>query len=352
MGFVECLIVPLCSLIISVFYLKKESPHRTALVFAFMSSVINGGLSSLASVFGNAIPTWKYIYLLVGSISFVWSCAMIFFLPDSPINAKFLTTREKVFMVRRVASNSTGVASNTWKWDQVAEAFMDPRTYIVMMFNLGINLPNGALSTYSSIIIKNLGFSSVKSSLMGIPTGVIATIATVFFTWLGARWTNRRSASAMLSLIVPIIGGIVCYCSPHSNTAAQLVGLYFMYFYFASYVVMTSLVQANTAGNTKKAVTYGFNYLGYAAGAITGSQIDTTSSKKVFAAMLSGYCICMFLALVYWIVTAWMNKKKKAVLTAEAGETNEKEIVHVEGLEQDQILDITDFQQKHFFYIT
>ncbi|CDR45916.1 CYFA0S20e01772g1_1 [Cyberlindnera fabianii] len=351
MGFFECVIVPGCSLIISVFYQKTESPHRTALVFFFGSSVINGALSSLASTFGDAIPTWKYIYILVGSISFVWSSFMIYFMPDSPINAKWLNERQKVGMVKRMAENRTGVSSSTIKWDQVTEAFLDPRTYIIMLFNFGINVPNGGLSTFNSIIIKNLQFTSVQSSLMGMPTGVIASLSTFFFTWLAARWSNRRCLLAMISLVIPLIGAVICFACSESNTAAQLVGLYMMYFYFASYIVMLSLVQANTAGNTKKAVTYGFNYLGYCGGAITGTQTfraqDAPEYKNGFASLMVGYCACMCLSALYWVITIWMNRKKKK----EAENTAGIEIL-VDGLEEEELADVSDFKQVHFKYTT
>lgn len=347
MGFVECVIVPGCSLLITAFYTKTESPHRTAIIFAFGSSIINGALSALASTFGSAIPTWKYIYILVGSVSFVWSCFMVYFLPSSPIDSKFLSPREKVFMVKRLVSNRTGISSTTFKWYQAREAFMDPRTYVVMLFNFGINIPNGGLSTYSAIIINNLKFSSVESSLMGMPTGVIASLAAVFFTWLAARWKNRRALCAIISLIVPLIGGIVCFVCAQTNTAAQLVGLYMMYFYFASYVVMISLVQANTAGHTKKAVTYGFNYLGYAGGAITGTQTfrtkDAPKYKTGFASMMVGYICCMFFAALYWAISAWMNKQRGPIVEDDTA---------LKGIEEEELNDLTDKEQKNFRYTT
>lgn len=353
MGFVECAIVPGCSLMISIFYVKDEIPHRTAIIFMFMSSVINGALSALASTFGSTIPTWKYIFILIGSVSFVWSMFVTWFLPDSPLNAKFLTDKEKYFTVKRVSENKTGVQNNEWKWDQVKEAFLDVRMYIVMLFNFGINIPNGGLSTYSSIIINNLGFSSVKSSLMGIPTGVIASIATVFFTWLAAKWENRRCLIAIISLVIPLIGAIISYTCAHSNTAAQLVGLYFQYFYFASYVVMISCVQANTAGSTKKTMTYCFNYLGYCGGAITGTQTFRSNQAPRytggFISMLVGYCACMFLSGSYWLVCIILNRRKDSNEQAEPS-TGTYEIV--EGIEEEEIADLTDKQQTHFRYTT
>ncbi|KAG7827093.1 hypothetical protein KL920_004753 [Ogataea angusta] len=353
MGLVECAIVPGCSLMIAGFYLKTESPHRTAFIFMFASSVINGALSALATTFGSAIPTWKYIYVLVGSISFVWSVVIFWFLPDSPINAKFLTEREKVFMVKRIVDNATGVENNMWKWEQVKEAFLDVRVYLIMLFNFGINIPNGGLSTYNSIIINNLGFTPVKSALMGIPTGVIASIATFFFTWLGARWKNRRCLVSIISLIIPLIGSIILYAVDQTKVGPQLLGLYLMYFYFAPYVVMMSCVQANTSGSTKKSVTYGFNYLGYCGGAITGTQTFRSNQAPKytggFISMIVAYCVCILLSALYWVTCAIMNHTKRKALEKYPEDALD---VSIEGVEDEKMLDYTDRQQHHFFYTT
>ncbi|GMG19137.1 unnamed protein product [Ambrosiozyma monospora] len=357
MGFVECAIVPGCGLMIASFYLKNESPHRTALVFMFASSVINGALSALATTFGNEIPTWKYIFILVGSVSFVWSLFITWYLPDSPINAKWLSERQRYHMVKRVADNATGVQCNYFKWSQVWEAFADPRVYIVMLFNFGINIPNGGLSAFSSIIIKNLGFTSVQSSLMGIPTGVIASISTVFFTWLASRWTNKRCLVSVISLVIPLIGAIILYTVDRSHVGPQLLGLYLMYFYFASYIVMMSCVQANTAGSTKKSVTYGFNYLGYCGGAITGTQTFRSDQAPKytggFISILVAYCACMVLSIIYWFVSDQMNRKKKNYLEKNGIErVLPEEDERIDDIDEEKVKDLTDKQQIHFFYTT
>jgi MFS transporter, ACS family, allantoate permease len=36
-----------------------------------------------------------------------------------------------------------------------------------------------------------------------------------------------------------------------------------IYFYWAPYIVMTTVVIANTGGYTRKTIVYGFSYLGY-----------------------------------------------------------------------------------------
>lgn len=144
MGMFEAIIVPGISLILAGWYLKNEQPPRNAIVFAAFSSVING---FLAFVVGNikstALAKWQYLYLIVGSISMAWSIFVFFYMPATPMEAKFLTSEEKVFWISRLSSNRTGIENNVWKWDQAREALLDPKTWIIFFLNIAINIPNG-----------------------------------------------------------------------------------------------------------------------------------------------------------------------------------------------------------------
>lgn len=353
LGFVECAIVPGCTLMVTRFYVKKEQGPRLAYVFAFASSIINGFLSWLVGYFNDNIPRWRYLYIMIGSISFSWSCFIFFYLPDTPMNAKFLSDREKYFLTKKVVSNQTGIESNDWKWNQMIEAVLEPKSYIIMLFNIGINITNGGLSAFSSIIINNLGFSAMESSLMSMPTGVIATLATIGFTYATTKFPNRRCLICVISLFIPLIGAILLYTIDQSKIGLQLFGLYLAYFYFAPYVIMMSLAQANTAGNTKKSVVYSMNYLGYAAGALIGPQ--TFRSEEAprytggFTGMMVSFCACILLSMLYWFVCTLNNGNKRAVLDAK--ENIEIQTV-ITAKETDKLYDLTDKQQRTFFYTT
>jgi hypothetical protein len=50
---------------------------------------------------------------------------MFFVLPDSPASAGFLSPREKIIAVKRVARNRTGTKNTSFKIEQVFECFKD-----------------------------------------------------------------------------------------------------------------------------------------------------------------------------------------------------------------------------------
>lgn len=179
-----------------------------------------------------------------------WSIFALIFLPNSPMDARFLTDEEKYHAVRRLAENKTGIVNKRWKWNQVVEAILDPKTWIIFLFNVAINIPNGGnytlaslafslsetfwsniylgLITFGGILIKNLGFSPIQASLLNMPTGVMSTLSAFIFSSLAAKWANRRCLVTMLAAAVPVIGSIIVYTLKRTDIPGQIVGLYFV----------------------------------------------------------------------------------------------------------------------------
>ncbi|KAA8648013.1 uncharacterized protein ATNIH1004_003896 [Aspergillus tanneri] len=350
MGCFEAIIVPSVSLIVAGFYKKHEQPPRNAIVFAAISSVINGFLSWAVGHIPNSAPlaTWQYLYLIIGTISITWSIFAFIFLPDTPMTACFLSEQEKYYAVQRVAENKTGIVNKQWKWNQALEAVIDPKTWILFFFNIAISIPNGGLTTFSGIIINNLGFTPVKTSLLNMPTGIMSTLSAFFFSWLAARWTNRRSLVAIIAACLPIIGSVLVYSLPRTNIGGQMVGIYLLYTYFGPYVVGISIAQANTAGHTKKNFQYSILYIGYAIGNLIGPQTFRNEQAPAytggFIAMLACYCVCIGLMGMYWILVIRLNRRQEGVdpESSASGDENLK----------DAFTDQTDFERRTFKYVT
>jgi MFS family permease len=258
MGFVESAIAPSLTMLVVSFYKKQEQPQRNAsktkfseiggnyamgrqlmillVIFAYFSSILNGFFAWVVGYIPESAPLkkWQYLYLITGSINVVYSLFLCLVLPDSPMNARFLTAEEKFWAVKRLASNRTGISNRVWKWDQVREALSDVRIWLIFLFNVAINIPNGGLQAFGTIIISDLGFSNLKASLLTMPFGIVATFGAWFFSYI-ASLTNRRAFVACAALLLPILGTALVYGLPQSNVAGQLVGLYFMYFYWREY---------------------------------------------------------------------------------------------------------------------
>lgn len=168
--------LPLTSRSYTMFYKKSEQPVRNTITFGAYSSVINGligfGIGFIPAGSGS-FTGWRWLFVVLGGVSVVWSVFVFFCLPDNPGNARWLTSREKAMVVRRVSENQTGIENKQWKWYQVRECFFDYRTWILFFYVIGVTIPNGGLNTFNGLVIKSLGFNSRQTSLLQIPTGMM-----------------------------------------------------------------------------------------------------------------------------------------------------------------------------------
>jgi hypothetical protein len=84
-------------------------------------------------------------------------------MPDSPMEGKFLTEREKVIAVERLRANQMGIISRQWRWDHVRETFLDPKTYLWFLLIVAISIPSGGISTFGNLIVKDFGYTNFQA---------------------------------------------------------------------------------------------------------------------------------------------------------------------------------------------
>lgn len=89
-----------------------------------------------------ALPAWKFPFIIFGSITIVWGIIFILVTPSNPTKAKWLSEREKEVAVLRVLENETGIDNKTFKMEQVKEALLDPRFWLINLHCLANTIPN------------------------------------------------------------------------------------------------------------------------------------------------------------------------------------------------------------------
>lgn len=57
----------------------------------------------------SAIASWRLLFLVLGSISFVFSILLWIFMPDHPNSPRFLSEKQRIIAVQRLAVNNSGV---------------------------------------------------------------------------------------------------------------------------------------------------------------------------------------------------------------------------------------------------
>lgn len=89
------------------------------------------------------------MYLILGSATVIGSVVVLFLLPDVPSAAWFLTKEERVLVIARVSNNLTGIKATNFSWSQFREAICDVNTWLLVLNQLALNIPNGGLHPVS-----------------------------------------------------------------------------------------------------------------------------------------------------------------------------------------------------------
>ncbi|KAH8689183.1 putative allantoate permease [Talaromyces proteolyticus] len=298
MGMLESVTFPISSILTVMWWTTNEQPIRVAFWFNQLSSVFAGLVSYGIGHTTTGLHPWRLLFLVLGAFTVVWSVMVYIFLPDSPVKCWYMSDREKYVCLERVKDNNTGVEDKTIKLYQVRECLADPKTWLLALFSLAQNIPNGGLVTFAAIIVSGLGYSSLVTTVLGIPTGVLATVWQLLLSFIASRFRNTRCLVIALSNLVPMVCAILMWKLPRDNKHGLLAAYYVFYTYWGPYVLSTSLPMANTSGHSKKLTMNAIYFLAYCVGNIVGPQLFRSSDAPAYSHGYEGLLACLVVAIV------------------------------------------------------
>lgn len=86
------------------------------------------------------------MFIIFGAITIVWAVSLFYTLPDTPMNARFLSKEDRIKAIERVKDNLTGIKNNRWKKHQAIDALTDPKSWFIFFIGLCCNIPNGGIT--------------------------------------------------------------------------------------------------------------------------------------------------------------------------------------------------------------
>jgi MFS family permease len=187
---------------------------------SIFSPLINYGLGHIQG----SLSPWRYMYLVAGAITVLWSFVILFFMPPDPIRARRFTDRERYIAVARMRENNSGVRNTHFKAAQLKELLLDRKFWMVFIMALTMLVANGPVSTFIPIIIHQLGFSGLNSLLLVMPAGFI--IGTIEWTvpYIAYRFKGLRAYLVIITVCGTIIGSFILWLLPQNHTGARLFG--------------------------------------------------------------------------------------------------------------------------------
>ena len=219
---------PALTMYTSMWYTRRESTPRYGLWYCGLGvGQIVGGLISFGAQHAQDLSFhgWRIMFLVIGIVNIMAAILVLFTLPDSPEKARFLTPEEKARIAQRLQDDTAGVGHKVVRWSSLLEALSDLQTWLLVLLTILTTIPSGVITTFSSILIKDFGYTSKESALLNMPSGVVSLAATMLTTWAIAKGYSRWLAIDTV-LIPTLLGACLMSFLSKSNQAGCLAGIY------------------------------------------------------------------------------------------------------------------------------
>ena len=291
LGGAESCIGPAWMLLTTIFWTREEAPLRMSCWLGMngLSSLASAGIGwGLGAIPAPPMPIWRLIFLVsapnpsrllrvprrqqcrtaqvIGIISFVSGAILVWIIPSSPNEARFLSHEEKVAAVWRISVNRTGVKHTKLLWYQVREAARDPKVWCIGLQALCLGVLNGSISNFMSALLKSFGYSSQMAIEYQMPTGAIQFVCNIAAGYFTSKVPNMLIITIIVALLPGIAGMIGIATIDLSHQLALTACSWLQGIFGVSIILTWDLVATNIAGHTKRTTVNGLEFCCYAAG--------------------------------------------------------------------------------------
>ncbi|KAJ8487342.1 hypothetical protein ONZ45_g14372 [Pleurotus djamor] len=357
LGMCESCVAPILILIISMFYKRDEQGTRIAWFYVMngLTQIFGGFVAYGISFYdGRLLAPYKIIYILLGGLAIVVGICVVIWLPDSPVHAKMLTQEEKIAALERVRDDQVGTENKKLKKEQVIEALLDIRTWLVILTTLLTSIPNGGISNFSNLIIKSFGYTSKQALILSTPGGLVHTGMTLFCgIWSDRK--NERMIPIVFAVVPTIIGaGLLIGFNGTSQKGVLLFGIYLCSSFGSALSTVYAYNASNTSGHTKKSTINALTLTAFSLGNIIGTEIFQPKDapayipgKIAIMSLLGGQLIISF---VLRYINLYLNKQKRAKVALLKEQNGWTDADIRRERERHAFMDLTDKQNPYFVY--
>ncbi|KGQ98239.1 D-galactonate transporter [Candida albicans GC75] len=345
LGMLESSVTPAFTIITSQWYKKEEQFLRTSWWFAFngIGTILGSAIAyGLYQNDGNySLPTWKLVFIVTGCLTIFLGFVVLIHIPDTPTQAWFLTDEEKLLVVERIRTNQQGFGNTHFKKNQFIEALTDYRSWLLVIYALSSNIPNGGLTNFSGILLyEDFQYSEAKSLLMQMPQGAVEIVGCVLLAWC-SRFISSRLLMTVFTTSLTIMSE--CLLAFYPEKSGRLVGLYLPMLDPLGFICCLSCVSSNFAGHTKKITTNAMYLIAYCTGNLIGPQTFVSSQAPQYigakVGMIAGSSVALLSLICLYFSYVWENKKRDS-----------RTMVDMSHIENYEFADLTDKQNPNFRY--
>ncbi|KAG2363325.1 MFS general substrate transporter [Suillus spraguei] len=320
LGLTEAGLFPGVTYYISLWYPRSERSKRISIFFsaATVAGAFGGLLAyAIEHMEGvGGLHGWQWIFLLEGVATLLVACLAFFLMHDYPETAKFLTERERAYVIDMLKQDANDLATH-YHIRFVLQAMKDYKTYIQVLIYMGLLVPVYAIALFTPTIINELGYSAAHAQLLSAPPFIAACITTILVGIYSDKY-KTRGPFIIGCAVVAIVGYILLYCGgsagmSYAGTCLAAIGVY------PTIAVDLAWAGSNAGGDLKRGVVIAMVIgLGNLGGICSSFIYIDPPNFHIGHGTIMGF---LFLSILLSLFAMWdygrLNKKKEAQCQAE-----------------------------------
>ncbi|EXJ78380.1 hypothetical protein A1O1_08780 [Capronia coronata CBS 617.96] len=211
LGMAESAFFPLVIYYQTTFYRRGELARRLAIFYAAQSiaSAFGGLLSyGVFQIKSGSLADWRYLFIIEGACSMLFAIFAFWYLPYDAQSAKFLTAEEKQLAFYRMQVDSSSVVGEKFNLRSAMAIFKQPTSWIILGIEICLGVPLQSVSLFLPVIIKRLGYSTVKTNLYTVAPNVSGAVMLLILSF-ASDLTRLRFPFVALGFALTCIGFII-----------------------------------------------------------------------------------------------------------------------------------------------
>lgn len=193
------------------FYRRGELARRLAIFYAASNiAYAFGGLLAFGTfqIKSHTLANWRYLFLIEGSCTVLFSVFAFFYLPHSSSDARFLNEEEKKLAFYRMQVDSSSVVNEKFDWKDSFKIFRQPTSWMILGIEMCLGVPLQSVSLFLPQIIARLGYSTVKTNLYTVAPNITGAVMLLVLAF-ASDFTRWRFPFIALGFLFTFIGFII-----------------------------------------------------------------------------------------------------------------------------------------------
>lgn len=323
----ESAFFPLVIYYLTTFYRRGELARRLALFYA-ASNIANAFSGLLAfGVFHieSGLDSWRYLFIIEGSCTILFSFFAYWYLPKSAYEAKFLNEEEKRLAYTRIQIDSSSVVNEEFNLKDALKIFKMPAAYGFLAIEVCLGVPLQSVALFLPQIVGALGYDKIKTNLYTVAPNIVGACFLLILAFT-SDFTRLRFPFIALGFALTFIGFII-YAT--IDVTSELRVAYFACFMMtwgtsAPSVLLSTWYNNNVAHEGRRVTLTSIGVpLANLMGVVSSNIFREQDKPKYLPALATTAafgatgCLCALLLGSYMVVdNARRNKKQGVNLTA------------------------------------